>query len=267
MGKFAFKKVRRQTRADLTCKKAFMELKALVKKGLSALHIDLTRNMQYDRLTKQIMKLILTPSSNCIDIGCFKGEILYEMIRLAPEGFHFAFEPMPPYYNQLKSRFNGNVKIFPYALSEGSGISNFKFVKNAPAYSGLKIRNYNIQNPDIEDIKVETTSLDEIIPETLPIHFIKLDVEGGELQVLRGAKNLIKKDKPVIVFESGISAIKNYTTQPEDIFEFLEIDLNFKISLLKDFIEKKLPLNREKFLEIYHSEKEYYFVAHPRIHQ
>jgi len=240
-----------------------MNFKDLLKKVLIHLHLDVTKNLQYDRYTMQIMKLVLKPDSNCIDIGCFKGEILAEIIKLAPDGRHFAFEPLQNYYQRLFSRFSGKATIFPYALSESQGISEFKFVKNAPAYSGLKTRDYNIKKPDIVTIRVETKALDKLIPETIPIHFIKIDVEGGEYQVFKGAQNLLKRNKPVVVFESGVSASKYYNTKPEEIFDFLTDNVNLKLSLLKDYIANKQPLKRIDFLKIYNSEQEYYFVAHP----
>lgn len=248
--------------AFLLCKKLLMVLKKLLKTGLSKLNIDLTRNMQYDRLTLRIMQQTLKANSNCIDIGCFKGEVLERMVKLAPGGTHYAFEPIPAFYNDLKKRFNGKVKIFPFALSEFSGTANFKFVKNAPAYSGLKSRKYDLKNPEIEDIRVEIKKLDELIPETLPIHFIKIDVEGGEFDVLRGAKKIILRDKPVIIFEFGIGASDFYGTKPEDLFFYINDELNYKLSLLQDYYQKKPELKKEQFLEVYKKKTEYYFVAH-----
>lgn len=239
-----------------------MKLKTFLKRTLSTLHIDLTKNMQYDRLSKAIMKRILKPDSNCIDVGCFKGEILSEMLRLAPEGIHFAFEPIPVYYNYLKSRFKGKVEIFPFAISDKTGYSAFNYVVNAPAYSGLKVRKYNIAHPAIQEIKVATRPLDTLIPETLAVNLIKIDIEGGEYNALKGAKKLIAKDQPVIIFESGMASIQNYDVTPEEIFDFLHNDLNYKIWLLKHFINNKPSLSREKFIEVYLNETEYYFVAH-----
>lgn len=239
-----------------------MEFKTLVKKGLSHLHIDITRNMQYDRLTWRIMEQTIKADSNCIDIGCHKGEVLSRMVKLAPEGYHFAFEPIPYFFDRLKKRFNGRVSIFPYALSVNQGTAGFQYVKNAPAYSGLKTRKYSIKNPEIEEIEVEIMRLDDMIPETLPIHFIKIDVEGGEFDVLKGARNIIRKFKPVVVFESGLGASEFYGVDPVELFSFFHDEMNCQVSLLKDYLGKKPPLQKEKFLEVYRSEKEYYFVSH-----
>ena len=240
-----------------------MEIKKILKKGLSKLHIDLTRNMQYDRLTWEIMERTIKPGYNCIDIGCHKGEVLERMVKLSPTGFHYAYEPIHVFSQRLRSRFNGNVSILPFALSGSNGTAEFQFVKNAPAYSGLKKRKYEIKNPDIESITVEKKRLDDLIPETTAIHFIKLDVEGGEFDVFRGAFRILKQQKPIVVFESGLGASEFYGTPPEEMFSFLVKELGFKISLLKDYLERKPSLQENKFVDVFRSTSEYYFVAHP----
>jgi FkbM family methyltransferase len=144
-----------------------------------SLHLDLTKNLKYDRLTRIILKKYVKRNNNCIDVGCHKGEILDLILNYAPEGKHYAFEPIPYLYNDLKNKYKYKAEIFPYALSDNSGETTFQLVKNAPAYSGIKRRRYDITNPVIEEIKVDLKTLDEIIPLNEKIHLIKIDVEGG----------------------------------------------------------------------------------------
>ena len=54
-----------------------------------------------------IFKKLITPATNCIDIGCHLGSILYDMRRNAPHGHHMAFEPTPYKYAWLKSKYPG----------------------------------------------------------------------------------------------------------------------------------------------------------------
>lgn len=236
-----------------------MIIKELLREFLITFHIDLTKNIKYDRLTNQIMKQVIETNSNCIDIGCHKGEMLQKILQFAPNGNHFAFEPIPVMYHKLKQQFLHHVKIFPYALSDESGFSTFQFVKNAPAYSGLKIRKYAIEHPEIEEIQVEMKQLDEIIPETTKIHFIKIDVEGAEFAVLKGAKNLIKRDAPVIVFECGLGASDYYNTDPNELYNFIE-SVDLQIYTLEQFVKKGSPLTNEQFNKMYESNSEYYFI-------
>jgi FkbM family methyltransferase len=198
-----------------------MTIKNIIKQILITFNLDLTKNLKYDRLTGLILKKQLKKNSNCIDIGCHKGEILNLMLKYSPEGNHYAFEPIPYLFEELKNKYNKKDNIFPYALSDKSGETTFQYVKNAPAYSGIKRRRYDISNPEIEEIKVELKTLDEIIPSNEKIHLIKIDVEGGEFGVLKGAKNLLKSNKPIVIFECGMGASDFYGTKPKDIFNYI----------------------------------------------
>ncbi|GAB4290781.1 MAG: hypothetical protein Kow0068_16170 [Marinilabiliales bacterium] len=113
-------------------------IKETLREFFITLHLDLTKNLKYDRLTKVILKKYLNSNSNCIDVGCHKGEILDLILKYAPQGKHYAFEPIPYLYNELRNKYKNKAEIFPYALSDTNGESNFQLVKNAPAYSGIK---------------------------------------------------------------------------------------------------------------------------------
>lgn len=206
--------------------------------------------------------MVISERTNCVDVGCHKGEILKEIVKLAPKGKHYAFEPIPDLYNTLLEKYGQFAKIYPYALSSRKGSSEFQLVKNDPAYSGLKRRRYSKAKPLIEEITVEMRTLDETIPKELDVGFIKIDVEGGEFDVIEGAKDLLKRCKPVIIFEFGKGASEYYGTRPSDIFLLISKEIGLKISTLKAFINDKKDLNIEEFIKLYDTNKEYYFVAH-----
>jgi FkbM family methyltransferase len=224
-------------------------------------HFDLTKNIQYDRLTREIMKKFLKKNCNCIDVGCHKSEILNLMLKYSPEGKHYAFEPIPSLIKEIESKYKNKATIFPYALSDSSGETTFQLVKNAPAYSGIKKRRYDIANPDIEEIKVEMKTLDEIIPLNEKIHFIKIDVEGGEFDVLKGAVNLLKTNKPIILFECGKGASDYYGTTPNEIYNFISDEIGLKIYTLNAYIKSEKSLSIAEFANYFDSNEEYYFIA------
>jgi len=239
-----------------------MDIKDLIRKSLNFLHLDLTKNLEYDRLTKVILKMVIHENSNCIDVGCHKGEILEQLIKYAPKGHHYAFEPLPDFYNQLKNNFKSHVTIYPYALSDEGGNSTFQYVKNAPAYSGIKKRSYDIDNPEIEEISVEVKTLDELISTDVNIELIKIDVEGGELGVLKGARRILKNSKPFVVFECGLGASEYYGTTPKDIFNIFD-ESDLRVSTLKSFIKNSGSMDSQTFSEVFQKKEEYYFIAHP----
>jgi FkbM family methyltransferase len=241
-----------------------MDFKEAIRNILIYLHLDITKNLAYDRLTKKIMHQFIKPNSNCIDIGCHKGEILNTILQLAPNGKHFGFEPIPYLFKALVSKYKNQATILPFALANETGETTFNLVKNDPAYSGLQKRRYDFKNPDIEIIKVELQKLDNVIPKELPIDFIKIDVEGGEFGVLQGAKETIKRCKPLIIFESGTGASDYYNTNAADIFSLISTELNMHIYTLQGFIKKNNPLSMEQFSNYFDTASEYYYVAYPK---
>jgi FkbM family methyltransferase len=239
-----------------------MNYKNIIRSILNFLQLDLTKNLKYDRLTKLIMKKVIKTNSNCIDIGCHKGEIFDIIFHFSPNGKHFAFEPIPLLFNSLKEKYGDKAHIYSYALSDKNGFSTFNYVKNAPAYSGIKKRRYDIDKPEIEEIKVELKTLDEIIPSNIKIDFIKIDVEGGEFGVLKGGRQLLKKFKPTVIFECGLGASEYYGTKPADLYNYLTKEIGLKISLLKSFKNNAKPLELNEFEHYYNTNEEYYFIAY-----
>jgi len=212
-------------------------------------------------MTETIMRRVIQHNSNCIDIGCHKGEILDVMLELAPEGKHTAFEPIPVFYNALIEKYKSKAVILPYALSDKNGTADFQYVKNAPAYSGLRKREYTV-DPDIEVISVEVKKLDDLIAGQ-KVNLIKIDVEGAELNVLQGSINTLKAEKPYVIFEFGMGASNYYDSTPEKMFQLLCVEAGLKISTLKSFVTGKGALSAVDFQKLYESQTEYYFIAHP----
>ncbi len=241
-----------------------MLLKDWARKILNFLHLDLTKNLKYDRLTKRVVAKVLNANSTCVDVGCHKGEILDLFLEKSPNGNHFCFEPLPHLNQQLQLKYGKTNRIFSCALSETEGKTTFNYVKNAPAYSGIKQRRYDIDNPQIEVIDVELKTLDSIVGEQEKIDLIKIDVEGAELGVLKGAKKTLMRCKPVVIFECGIGASEFYGTKPDDMFNFLTDEIGLNISLLNRWLANEKPLSKEEFDSAFENNTDYYFIAYPQ---
>ena len=238
-------------------------LKDLLRKILQFFHLDLTKNLEYDRLTKEILRKHLSANSNAIDIGCHKGEILELILGFAPVGKHYAFEPLPHLYEELQRKFGKRVNIHPFALSDQNGITQFQFVKNAPAFSGIRKRKYLIDQPDIEEIEVQMKTLDDVIDSSHPVDLIKIDVEGGELNVLKGGLQTIRSNQPLVIFEFGKGAAEFYEAGPGEIYDLLVKESGLKISTLRSYVKRGEPLSEVEFEKSYKRNSDYYFVAHP----
>lgn len=225
------------------------------------------KNRLYDIQTLAVMKRVLRNNSNCIDVGCHQGSILREILRIAPNGIHFAFEPLPGMYEDLREAFesSANLHLYDYALSDTAGITSFQNVVSNPGYSGLRHRRYDRPNEQVQEIVVKTNLLDNVIPEHTSIQFIKVDVEGAELQVFKGAVKTIKSSRPVIVFEHGLGAADHYGTHPGDIYDLLGGQCGLRLFLMAEWLEDngKASLSKAAFSHQFASGSNYYFMAAP----
>lgn len=223
-------------------------------------------NELYNRQTARVMERVLARDSICIDVGCHEGEILDEMLRLAPDGRHYAFEPLPHLHDLLARKYAGaaNVRLFDAALSDAPGESTFQHVVTNPGYSGLLRRRFDRPHEDVVEIRVRLLRLDDVLPPQEPIRLVKIDVEGAELQVLRGAQGMLRRCRPYVIFEHGLGAADCYGTRPEMVHDLLA-DCGLRVSLMQDWLSggPGSPLDREAFAAQFDRAINYYFLAHP----
>lgn len=238
-------------------------MKERIKNILKKLPISVTRNQKYDALTLKIMEIVLEENSSFIDVGCHKGELLDYALKLAPKGAHFAFEPIPDLYNDLLSSHGKVASIKNVALSDTRGTSSFNYVKSNPAYSGIKKRSYP-KKEKIKEIEVTLDTMDNQLRTAERVNLIKIDVEGGEMGVLKGAINTLKKWSPVVIFEHGIGASDFYGTTPEEMWEFLN-ENDYCVFSLRGFVANKSSLTIEQFINLFETNKEYYFIAKAKV--
>jgi FkbM family methyltransferase len=132
-----------------------------------------------------------------IDVGANYGSYtLWALARGA--GFVLAFEPNEFLYNSLKNNIELNnwylrTNVYKKGLWNDEGLIKYSMNKLSTVIAG--------QNDKIE--KIEITTLDKFIQQIRfeKIDWIKIDVDGGELEVLQGAIETIKKYKPRLLIE------------------------------------------------------------------
>lgn len=238
-------------------------MKELIKSFLKLSPIPFSKNHLYDLQTKYIIKHALKKDSNCVDIGCYKGEILDLMQRFAPDGTHWGFEPNPDLFNALANKYRKrtNIHILNYALSNTKGISTFNLVLSNPSYSGLRKRDYDRKHEVDKEIRVNTDLLDNLIPGGTKIDLLKIDVEGAELLVLEGASRIISSNKPLVIFEHGLGGSDHYDSTPEKIYHYFD-SMAMHLSTLSGFIKKESPLSSQQLNEQFYKRLNYYFIGY-----
>lgn len=192
----------------------------------------------------QAMERIICKMFNCIDIGCHLGSTLSTMVKLAPQGHHIAFEPLPHKARWLKRKFP-EVDVRELALSDTPGEVTFYYNTDQSGFSGL--HNQMTANETILELTVQSERLDKILSPDHRVDFIKLDVEGGELAVLRGAVDILHRDHPTLLFECTLSGLSSFGFTSAQVFEFLTKLHSYSVFLLKDFLDDIEPLDFEQF--------------------
>jgi FkbM family methyltransferase len=165
----------------------------------------------------------LQPGDVCVDVGAHRGRHTFPLSDLVgPTGKVLAFEPIPHVARALQESLTGragNVELHQAALSDTTGRATFVLVHELPEYSGFRKRIYDAP-VTTEEIEVSLSRLDEFEGQLEGLRFIKIDCEGGELQVLRGAQRVLDSFRPIVSFESGDNSLVNYPYASADIYDF-----------------------------------------------
>lgn len=207
------------------------------------------------------MRRVLAPGDAALDIGANEGSILQSIVAVSPSGAHHAFEPIPHLAASLRERFP-SVTIHECALAAEPGESTFHHVVTNPGYSGLRRRRYDREGEQVELITVQVRRLDDVIPDDLPIRFVKIDVEGGELGVLQGGRGVLTRHRPIVVFEHGLGGSDYYGTSPHDVADLFD-SVDYRVTLMESWLRGGADLSRDAFAEEFATCRDYYFLAHP----
>lgn len=211
---------------------------------------------------KQVMERAIQPTMNCIDIGCHLGSMLYQMKRLAPHGTHLGVEPVPYKAKWLQQKFP-DLEILPIALSDRPGEAEFFVQTRSSAYSGLRLQQAGTH--DVTTFKVMCKRLDDIVPLDRPIGFIKLDAEGGELDVLRSGEALLNRDRPLIMFTCTQSALQAFEINPKQVFDAFTDRYGYSLFTLKGWLMQESPLTITDFVKaMQYPFQAFRFLAVPR---
>jgi FkbM family methyltransferase len=197
------------------------------------------RDLRDHRHAVAMLREIMAPDSVAIDVGAHYGVFLREFLRVSPHGRHIAIEPIPDIASTLRQHFP-TAELYECALSDCSGTATFQYVPSLPGWSGLRAQPYPIEVTPTP-ITVSLRRLDELVDPRTPVRFIKIDVEGAELEVLRGAQDTLRRWHPPVFFECGKVHHLHYETTPEEVWDLLH-DCGMDVCLLT-----KSRLSRAEF--------------------
>lgn len=139
----------------------------------------------------------------------------------------YAFEPIPATCNQLKKNIElnnlRNVKTFELGLAEKNGQAEFYYHKQASGASSRRNLDY-FSDGKAMITECAISTLDQVCKKERiqQLNLIKIDVEGGELFVLQGGIETLKRHRPFILCEMLRKWSKKFNYHPNDIIEFMK---------------------------------------------
>jgi FkbM family methyltransferase len=180
----------------------------------------------YEALLERFYRRLPLEGAVVVDVGAHFGRHAIPLARcVGPLGVVHAFEPLPfarkVFADRAEFEKVNNIVVYPFAVGDENRQSSFVVAEGRLEESGLKPR--GMFNPGRKirqrEITVTLVRLDDALAPNLKVRFLKMDVEGGELDALRGATALLDRCRPIVAFECGEAGYRGYHDTPEALFE------------------------------------------------
>jgi FkbM family methyltransferase len=161
-----------------------------------------------DQLAVFLVSRICRSNRTFVDVGAHIGSIIATVLQNDPSIKIVGIEGIPEKVIHLRRKFPLAV-FHQCAAGDQEGQASFFVNTRATGYSSLSSQ-WNADKDGTREIQVKVQKLDKLI-ESQDVDTIKIDVEGAELGVLRGAQDILSKSRPIVMFESGPGECLGYT--------------------------------------------------------
>lgn len=198
-------------------------------------------SIDWERLLTVNYRALVPRDGVIVDVGAHHGMHARRFVRYLAPRHLVLVEPIPELAAGLRREFRRReqVEVRQVALSDRSGTSTFVVNETSPGLSGLRLRrDHDSERMATRSIDVTVERLDDwALP--APLGYMKIDVEGGELDVLRGGRELMRRDRPIVSIEFG-GASETYGHSPDTLAEWC-VGLRYA---LFDLLGNRIELGR-----------------------
>jgi FkbM family methyltransferase len=172
------------------------------------------------------MRSALEPGDVAIDVGAYKGGYTWWMRHLVGDaGRVLAIEPQPTMAGYLRRCVDDfawtNVRVEEVAVSSAPGRGQLKLPGRDPSPAASLVGASLPPGGQRYDVRADT--LDRLVDAWTPgavVRLLKCDVEGGELDVFRGAERTLERSRPLLLFECEARHLTDHGMR--DVFAHLE---------------------------------------------
>jgi FkbM family methyltransferase len=182
--------------------------------------------LDYEHILRENFGLLLSKGDWVVDVGAHSGAHTGRLAEIVGEsGRVLAVEPLEYFCAMIRDKFSrvSQVAAENVALSDFSGTSAFTVARGTPEESGLRRKDYLFPDrADPVEIVVQVRTLDQIVAGWPRLNYIKIDIEGAELDCLNGGLQAIARHRPVISFECGSVSYSQFGKTAADFSLFAQ---------------------------------------------
>ena len=168
-----------------------------------------------------VIRRHLRPGDIACDIGANKGSFIYWLSWWVRNGRVVAFEPQPELARELINICRviklGNVKVEAKAVYSQSGHQDLFLPRGHQP--GASLHRTALQGESVTTLSVPVVALDDYFSPSDKVTLLKIDVEGAEFGVLKGAERILRQHAPLLVFECENRHLAPGKVQ--DVFSYL----------------------------------------------
>lgn len=189
----------------------------------------------YEPLVSRALRDHLRPGDCFVDVGASIGYFSVLAGRIVGDGGRVvACEPGPQNQNalllNLLTNDLSNVEVFPVALGDRNEIAVYQRLGHNGALDTDSASEQTIMTRDL----VKVTRMDDLLAGSEHIDVMKIDVEGAEGKVLRGAEGILRRFHPVLIFEFTPSGLQELSgVSGSELLENLE-SLGYRFNVLAE---------------------------------
>jgi FkbM family methyltransferase len=192
----------------------------------NAVSSSIINGWQYEPYVFEFLEInnIITTDKDIIDIGANNGSFAVDFAHLVGnKGSVHSFEPQRIIYYQLCGNvfMNGIDNVYCYNLAIGDSETDIKVQKpNYFQYGNVNFGDVKVGNVDGDSVLVQQRRLDSF--DFKDVVFIKIDVQGYELNVIKGAEKTIAKHRPYLFVEFEDDLLKEAGTSEQELQDKIE---------------------------------------------
>jgi len=188
----------------------------------------------YEKELGDLLKKIVKPGDVVLDLGANIGYFSLLVANNLPSVKVISFEPVASLFQNMNDNISlNNIKnILTVNAAVGEITEEKELFVSAPDNLGMSSF-HQPENHSGKKERVKVVAIDDWVKTSglSKIDVIKLDVEGSELGALKGMKEVVQKQKPVLIVEVNPETLSMFNLKPSDIYDYLK-QLNFEEFLI-----------------------------------